>query len=186
MTREDTVKLMTMLKAAYPHSYKGLTKPDAEAMLALWQRLFSGDDPAEVFAAVDALISTRTVGYSPTPGEVKEQMQKLKRSNDLDELAAWALVSKACRNGLYGYREEFAKLPPDVQTAVGAPEQLRAWAMMDTDTVESVVASNFQRNYRVRQARQKELEKLPSNVMGFIQQVSNNLMIGGPYEQNDE
>lgn len=180
MTREDTVKLMTMLKAAYPHSYKDLTKPDAEAMLALWQRLFSGDDPAEVFAAVDALISTRTVGYSPTPGEVKEQMQKLKRSNDLDELAAWALVSKACRNGLYGYREEFAKLPPDVQAAVGAPEQLRAWAMMDTDTVESVVASNFQRNYRATKTRQKELDKLPADVRKMISGIADHFkMIGG-------
>ena len=179
MTREDTVKLMTMLKAAYPHSYKDLTKPDAEAMLALWQRLFSGDDTAEVFAAVDALISTRTVGYSPTPGEVKEKMQQLKRSNDLDELAAWALVSKACRNGLYGYREEFEKLPPDVQAAVGAPEQLRAWAMMDTEAVESVVASNFQRNYRTTKARQKELDKLPADVRKMISGIADHFMIGG-------
>ena len=106
-------------------------------------------------------------------------MQKLKRSNDLDELAAWALVSKACRNGLYGYREEFAKLPPDVQAAVGAPEQLRAWAMMDTEAVESVIASNFQRNYRTTKARQKELDKLPADVRKMISGIADHFMIGG-------
>ena len=179
MTREDTVKLLSLLKAAYPHSFKDMTKADAEAMLILWQRMFAGDDPALVSAAVDALISSRTVGYSPTPGEVKEQMQRLRKTNELDELSAWALVSKACRNGLYGYREEFAKLPQEVQDAVGAAEQLRAWAMMDTDTVESVVASNFQRNYRASRERQKELEKLPTNVREMLAGLADQLMIGG-------
>lgn len=178
MTREDTVRLLSTLKASYPHSFKDVTKIDAEAMIEVWSRLFAGDPKEEVFAAVDALLSSRTVGYSPTIGEVKEQMQKLKHHDELDELAAWALVSKACRNGLYGYREEFAKLPPEVQKAVGAPEQLRAWAMMDTDSVESVVASNFQRNYRTTQARQKELEKLPENVRNMISGIADKLMIG--------
>ena len=179
MNREDTVRLLTLLKAVYPHSFRDMTKPDAEAVLMLWQRMFSGDDPALVFAAVDALIASRTVGYSPTPGEVKEQMQRLKKPDELDELAAWALVSKACSNGLYGYREEYAKLPPEVQRAVGAPEQLREWAKMDVDTVQSVVASNFQRNYRTTQARQKELEKLPENVRSMLTGLADKLMIGG-------
>ena len=93
-------------------------------------------------------------------------------------MSAWALVSKACSNGIYGYREEFAKLPPEVQRAVGAPEVLREWAMMESDTVQSVIASNFQKNYRATQERQKELEKLPQNVRDMLAGVAGNLMIG--------
>ena len=87
------------------------------------------------------------------------------------------MVSKACSNGIYGYREEFAKLPPEVQRAVGAPEQLREWAMMDSDTVQSVVASNFQRNYRASQTRAREQAKLPPNVLQMIAGVSERMML---------
>ena len=167
-----------MLKAAFPHSYKDATSQDIELMVQLWERQFRDNSFEDVSAAVDALISSRTTGYSPTIGEIKEQMHRLHHRDDLDELAAWALVSKACRNGLYGYREEFAKLPPDVQAAVGAPEQLRAWAMMDTEAVESVVASNFQRNYRTTKARQKELDKLPADVRKMISGIADHFMIG--------
>ncbi len=179
MTRTEVVKTLSLLKAAFPHSYKDATSQDLELMVQLWERQFRDNSFEDVSAAVDALISSRTTGYSPTIGEIKEQMHRLHHRDDLDELAAWALVSKACRNGLYGYREEFAKLPPDVQAAVGAPEQLRAWAMMDTEAVESVVASNFQRNYRTTKARQKELDKLPADVRKMVSGIADHFMIGG-------
>lgn len=179
MTRVETAQILAILKAAYPHSFKDMSDLDVEAMLNLWTRIFAADRKEEVGIAVDALIATRTVGYSPTPGEVKEQIHKLKQKEELDEMAAWALVSKACANGIYGYKEEFAKLPPAVQNAVGAPEQLRAWAMMEADTVESVIASNFQRNYRARQARDRENEKLPPNVQDFIDGLADKLRLTG-------
>lgn len=177
MTREETAEMLAILKAAYPHSFKDMTRVDGLAMLSLWERIFADDDKELVSAAIDALISTRTVGFSPTPGEVKEQIRKLSSANELDELAAWALVSKACANGIYGYKEEFAKLPPEVQRAVGAPEQLRDWAMMDSDTVQSVIASNFQRNYRASQAREKDLAKLPSNVRQILSGVAERMRL---------
>ena len=179
MNRTEIIKTLSLLKSAFPHSYKDTTKQDLDLMVQLWERQFRDNSFEEVAAAVDALISSRTTGYSPTIGEIKEQMQKLKSTDELDELAAWALVSKACTNGIYGYREEFAKLPPEVQNAVGAPEQLRQWAMMDVDTVQSVVASNFQRNYRTMQARKKELGKLPQGVRDMIATVAPQIMIGG-------
>jgi len=177
MTETDTIKMLTILRAAYPHSFKDSTKADYEAMVALWTRLFADDNPAEVSAAIDALIATRTVGYSPTPGEVKEQIRKLRQANELDEMSAWALVSKACSNGIYGYKEEFAKLPPEVQRAVGAPEQLREWAMMDSEAVASVIASNFQRNYRTMQARNHEMAKLPSSVSAMISGIADHMRL---------
>ena len=168
MTRDDTARILAVLKAAYPHAFKGMTRPDAEAMLNLWAIQFEADPPEIVNAAVNALIATRTAGYSPTVGEVKEQMVKLRHQNDMDEAAAWACVSAACRNGIYGYQEEFDKLPPEVQRVVGKPEQLRQWAMMDEETVQSVVASNFQRSYRTRQAQEKERAMLPASVLNVI------------------
>lgn len=168
MTEDDAVKILATLKAAYPHSFKDLTKKDAEAMIDLWTMMFAAESYAEVSAAIAALISTRTGGYSPTVGEVKEKLNSLRTANALSEQDAWALVSKACSNGLYGYKKEFAKLTPDVQRAVGAPEQLREWAKLDVETVQSVVASNFMRAYRANQAREKEISMLPPDIRKMI------------------
>lgn len=168
MNTDETLAVLAVLKAAYPHSFKGMKEADGWAMVNLWQMQFADVPAQEVTAAVNALIATRTAGYSPTIGEVKVKLHSLRSVECLSEQEAWSLVSKACRNGLYGYKQEFEKLPPEVQRAVGAPEQLREWAGMDADTVQSVVASNFMRNYRTTQARQKEVAMLPESVREMI------------------
>lgn len=184
MDRTETIKILAVLKAAYPHAFKDMTKIDAEAMLSLWGRMFRDNSYAEVNTAIAALISTRTVGYSPTIGEVKEQILKLKNHDLLDEGQAWALVSRACRNGSYGYREEFEKLPPEIKRAVGAPEQLKAWAAMDAETVESVVASNFRKTYRIQAERDKETAMLPAEVKQMLSGITRNLL-GEPTEEGE-
>ena len=178
MNNTETKMILSVIKAAYPHSFKDMTRRDADAMVSLWERSFADVPYDMVNAAVAALIVTRTAGYSPTVGEVKEQISKLSSVNELSEIEAWALVSKACANGLYGYRKEFAKLPPEVQRAVGSAEQLRDWAMMDAETVQSVVASNFMRNYRTRLARDKELAMLPPDVRNLISGTVERLKLG--------
>ena len=168
MDRIQTIKVLAVLKSAYPHAFQNMTKPDGEAMLNLWMSMFAEETYEEVNAAIGALIATRTVGYSPTVGEVKEQLRKLHHHADIDENAAWVLVSRACRNGSYHSIEEFNKLPPDVQRTVGSPEQLKQWAAMDADTVESVVASNFKRAFRVQAERAAEVSKLPPQIRQML------------------
>ncbi len=181
MDRNETTQILTVLKAAYPHSFKGLSKRDANAMIDLWQMMFAADSYEAVNAAVAALISTRKEGFTPTIGEVKERMAFAREqvTGALSEQEAWALVEKACRNGLYGYQAEFDKLPPEIQRAVGAPEQLKAWAGMDAETVNSVVASNFMRNYRAQAQREKERAMLPPSVLAVLSGVTENMKLIG-------
>lgn len=179
MNRKEVTQILSVLKAAYPHSFKDMTKLDGEALVNLWTRQFAEEDPAAVSAAVNALISTRTTGYSPTVGEIKEQLHRLRAVNGLSDAEAWNMVEKACRRGLYNAREEFDKLPPDVQAAVGGPEQLKAWAMMESDTVNSVIASNFRRTYRTVQEREKEKALMPPEVRAFVAGVADKMKLGG-------
>jgi hypothetical protein len=183
MTRAETVQILATLRAAFPHSFKDMGQDDIQATVNLWAMMFADDPYPAVNASVCALIASRKTGYSPTIGEVKEKLQDYAVSDAPSETEAWALVSKACRNGLYGYRKEFDKLPPAVQEAVGAAEQLRAWAAMDVETVESVVASNFKRAYRTVEARRKERAMLPQSVRQAIGQLTETMKIGG---DNDE
>ena len=181
MDRNETMQILTVLKAAYPHSFKGTSKRDANAMIDLWQTMFAADSYEAVNSAVAALISTRKEGFTPTIGEVKERMAFAREqvTGTISEQSAWAMVEKACRNGLYGYQAEFDNLPLDVQRAVGAPEQLKAWAAMDAETVNSVVASNFMRNYRVQKQREKERAMLPPSVLAVLSGVADNMKLIG-------
>lgn len=162
MTRQETGIIMDILTAAYPRFYAGGV--DMESQLKVWSELFADDDLALVAVAVKALIATDTKGYPPHIGAVKEQMRKLTALDEMSEAEAWARIRQAIRNSGYEAREEFAKLPPVLQKLVGSASQLHEWAMIDSDVLQSVVASNVQRGFRAIQSREREQAKLPGDV----------------------
>ena len=171
MDREDVKKLLTLLQAEYPHSFSQLDDRQMALKVELWSKEFELDESKMVYTAT-RLLMREGREFAPTSGQIREKMQSLVEPDYLDEQQAWSLVSKACSNGLYGYEKEYRKLPPDVQRAVGRPEQLRDWAAMDAETVQSVVASNFMRSYRAGVARQKEIARLPEEVRTMIAGIS--------------
>lgn len=175
MTREETIAIMAVLKAAYPSYYKDMKRNDAEAIIGLWESMFR-DEPAEIVAtAVKAHIASDVKGFPPHIGAIKAAIGKIKAPDEMTEFEAWGHVLKAIRNSNYNSHEEFQKLPPVVQRLVGSPSQLREWAVMDSDTVNSVVASNFQRSYKVRAASEREFLALPTDVRQTIEQLSSGL-----------
>ena len=40
MTRDETTKVLALLKAAYPNSYKGMTKEEAMGTISIWTMQF--------------------------------------------------------------------------------------------------------------------------------------------------
>lgn len=181
MTYDETLAIMGVLKAAYPSYYNGMTRSDAEKAVELWASMFSEDDPAHVAAAVKALIATDTKGFPPHIGAVKEKLRKITSPELMTETEAWNLVYNAIKRGLYNSREEFDKLPQMLQRLVGSHTQLKDWAMMDLDTVQSVVASNFQRSYRARLESERELALMPADVRGLIGGIADRLSLGGTH-----
>ena len=164
MTSNETAKVMAVLKAAYPSYYKGMSKQDAYAVVALWAELFA-DEPYElVEAAVKRLIACDTKGFPPVPGQVKEQIQRVLEPEETTPEEAWAVIKKALRNGYYGSQEEFAKLPFELQKLIGSPGRLRELAMMDAQAVETVEGSHFRKAYAARAAQLKEAAKLPAGI----------------------
>ena len=178
MTLQETATIMDILTAAYPHFYGGKNAPDARNVMSLWASVFADDDVRLVAAAVKAIIVADAREFPPTIAHVKEQMRKLTRSEAMTEQEAWLLVKDATRNGLYGSKEEFAKLPASVQKLVGSPSQLREWSMMDSETLNSVVASNFMRSYKVIVQREQTEAKLPSDIKALVAGMSERLALG--------
>ena len=172
MTFEETLAIMSVLKAAYPNYYKDMKRSEAESIVSLWAEMFK-DEPAELVAvAVKAHIANDKKGFPPHIGAIKDAIIKITQPTEMTEIEAWALVQKACRNAIYGAAEEYKKLPEVLQRLVGSPQQLKEWAMMDADVVHSVVASNFQRSYKVRAASEREVLALPSDVRQVVAQLA--------------
>ena len=164
MTREDTIKILSVLRGAYPAFYRDITKQEAESTIALWESMFDEEPYELVAAAVKAFISGDGKGFPPAIGQIKERIRLITTPEEMTEQEAWALVSKALRNSTYGSEEEFAKLPPEVKSVVHDPGQLKQWAMSPADEVETVIASNFQRSFRAKQKATKEYMALPTEV----------------------
>ena len=181
--RQLSVKmLITLLQSEYPNSFVNYDERLLKLKIELWEKEFANDDLNVVYAAIRTYMRSPE-RFAPTIGQIREKMDMLTEPDKLSEVAAWALVSKACRNGYYGYKEEFAKLPPEIQQAVGRPEQLREWSQMDENTVQSVVASNFMRSFRTTQQRNKELSMIPAEVREMLSGVTKKLELNAAQAQ---
>lgn len=170
MNRQETGIIMDILATAYPRFYAGKDAPDPARAVALWSEMFAHDDVALVAAAVKALIASDDKGFPPHVGAVKAKLRQLtgQAYPEFSEAEAWSKISKAVRNGIYGAKEEYDKLPPTLRRIVGSPAQLREWAMLDSETLHSVVASNVQRSFRAISTQEQETAKLPKDVRAQI------------------
>lgn len=177
MTRQETGIIMDILATAYPRFYAGQDAPDPEKAVALWAEMFAEDDVAVVAAAVKALIATDDKGFPPHIGAVKAKVRQITQPAGMTAQEAWNLVAKAIRNSAYESREEYDRLPKEIQRLVGSPNQLRDWALMDSDTVHSVVASNFQRSFAVRQKSYNDFNALPRDVQAMIGTVAERMAL---------
>ena len=75
MTKEETLRVLAILKAAYPASYNGMTKREANGTVAVWCMQFA-DVPVDiVLMAVQKLISTNK--FPPAISEVKGKIESI-------------------------------------------------------------------------------------------------------------
>ena len=179
MTVKDCKAVLALLQTEYPASFSHLDSSQMQLKVELWARMFAGDDPKLVRAAVEALLAHGRE-FAPNAGQIREKMYQLTSAGStLADSEAWMLVSKACTNGIYGAEKEFEKLPKEVQMAVGSPEQIREWALQPPETFSTVTASNFMRSYRTVVQRQKEFEMVPESVKALLGTASANMALPG-------
>lgn len=165
MTRDETIKLLMVIQSAYPN----FKPPDKTVAVDTWYTMLKDMDYNVVQMGLRAYITSDTSGFAPSIGQLINTIYLTQNPQELNEMEAWALVSKALRNGYYGAVEEFNKLPPLVQKAVGSPDNLRNWSQTNTESVENVIQSNFMRSYRAVVKREEEIKKMPVDVQALIE-----------------
>lgn len=178
MTQTETLKILAVLKGAYPAFYRGMTRKEADSVIALWSEMFADESYELVAAAVKALIACDEKGYPPHIGAVKARIRQIIAPQEMTEGEAWALILRAISRSAYNAREEFDRLPKILQGVVGSPNQLRDWALMDSNAVQSVVASNVQRSYKARATANKNYEALPNDIKALANGIANKLSLG--------
>lgn len=164
MTRQEALAVMVMLKTAYPTFYKNYSKDEINAAVDLWATMFADEKPQIVVEAVKSLICI--LKYPPTIADVKEKITMITQPPTMTEMEAWDLVRRAIT--YYNASEAFANLPLILKKIVGSPNTLREWALMDVETVNSVIQSNFMRSYKAKVAQEKEYAMLPSSTKQLI------------------
>lgn len=167
MTREQFSILVKGMKAIYSDP-KFISDKDA---FDVWYTFFADDDYMVVQAAIQKYMANNE--FAPTVAGIRKNMVDItEANNEMSEAQAWAMVYKAICNANYGAVEEFNKLPEAVQIAVGNHENLREWAMLPTDEVNTVIQSNFMRGYRTAKKRQAEFASLPCQVREQILKIT--------------
>ena len=179
MTVNESAAIIAVLQACYPRYYRGLTKDEYKNMVILWTDLFADFDYQRVKAGVQAYLANDKNGFPPSPGQVIAMIRTAETNNDIGGLEAWALVRKAVQNSYYHADEEYERLPEAVKKAVGSSANLRAMAMMDIATFESVEQSHFIRTYNAVVMRKNAVNSIPANVRDMLSDD------GGRKELND-
>lgn len=112
MTKAEAAKVLAILKAAYPNTFKNLSAEDASATVNVWAAQFANMPVSVVMIAVNKLISTNV--FPPTITEVKERIRSL-------YWEAWEMLDQNKK----GLRKLDARTLEAAQTILKAVEPMR-------------------------------------------------------------
>lgn len=173
MNKQETAKVMAIIYEAYHFFYKDSTPEKAEIAVNLWHQMFK----AEPYEVVEAAVYSHIVNSTqpPTVAHIKNEIGKLKNPNAMTETDAVNLILKAASNSSYNAKEEFDGLPDALKKIVGNPAQLKSWGMMKSSDMQTIIASQIRRSYRIIEQREKEMQAMPESVRLIV----NQLMIEG-------
>lgn len=169
MDKPETLRILAVLRVAYPNFYKAMSEEDYKDTVILWCDMFKDDPFALVSAAVKTLIATDEKGYPPHIGAVKAALAKLVELTEppvLTEMEAWNLVRS--KMSAYATHEDFLELPEVIRRAVGSASMLCQWAQTDIESLH-VIQSNFMRSYRSARDAERERKRIPPDVRKMIE-----------------
>ena len=75
MTREETIQILAILKAAYPNSYKNMTKDEASGTVMIWSVQCANIPANIVLLAINKWISSNP--FPPAISELKKKIADL-------------------------------------------------------------------------------------------------------------
>lgn len=164
MTPQEWAKLAMAIKATYKTS--GILED--KASIEVWYSLLSDLDYQICSRALMQWMQTEH--FPPTIADIRAGASRIVNGEALNDGEAWAMVAKAISRSGYYAQEEFDKLPPAVQAAVGSPDVLRTWALSE-DYSQDVAMSNFKKAYKVALERHIRTQNTAPSLLTQIEQM---------------
>jgi hypothetical protein len=155
MTFEETARLFALLEANYTDNVARWSKEVKKNKIMLWQGAFSEIDYPIVEKAVKNYMMNDNKSFFPEIGMINILIKDSLYPDMMTEQEATNTIMAALSDGYYNSRKAFNSLDPILQRLVGSPEQIKAWSLMEIDTVQSVIMSNVSRSYRVLAEKEK-------------------------------
>lgn len=170
MTRDETIKILMVVQAAYPN----YNPQDKTITVNLWSEMLEEFSYQQVNAALKAYIRTDKSGFAPSIGDVVDKVQTIFGAESENDAEAWNLVWKAIKSSgeFERAKRNFENLPEIIQKSIGSPGQLMEWALTQNLNIE-VVSSNFKRTYRTELQRKQEIQKLSPDVLKLMNSLNN-------------
>ena len=170
MTREETIGILSILKASYPNFYKELTKKDAETTINLYTEMFSNTEANLVATAIKELIQHQS--YPPTIADIKNKINELTQPYEETESELWEIYKKTIQSGYYGDRSEFDALPEAIKTYLGNnPNRINELGMMESSTINSVEKGIFLKQIKVIKERAKSIRMMLPETRKYLNNV---------------
>ena len=168
MTRQNTVDLIHSIVNLFPNWKPSNLTETVDA----WHWALEEYPAPAVKASLQIYLKTNKSGFAPSVSQIINGIHEPADKTRMTEGEAWALVKRALADSAYNSTERFFELPPEIQKAIGGPEVLRQWGMTDSDEVNTVIMSNFQRTYRAVIQQQEYAERVPYALNDIIKGLS--------------
>ncbi len=170
MTRTDIIKIMAILKAAYPAFYSKMSREELYGVVELWCDEFANEPYEMVAVAVKSLIKTHS-GYPPDIAAVNTELKNIvaAATGDPTDEELWYIYKRAVQGSGYCENETFDKLPPILQRYCGSARTLYEHAMMSMETFNSVLHGQFLKQLPIMRQRQEYRDNLPEGTRQLIE-----------------
>lgn len=175
MTREDTIRVIGVITAAYPNSDKFRDEKLIRSMVAVWSDMFSEDDAGLVALAVKEHISTSK--WLPSIAEIREIMVRIAHPDIIPPDEAWEIVSKYLDiTGEYNYGDIYLELPKAIAEAVDSIGYGQLYAMHVAYARGHAAKAGLDRMafiqaYGDKVERQRRMAKLPAGLYQKIEEI---------------
>ena len=163
MTRGDIQELLGTIDILYPNFKVKNLKETVDA----WHMVLAEFRKEDVAKAMKIYAQTDTSGFAPTPSQL---IAHIIAKDDMSESEAWAQVKKCLRDITAPDRDAYEELPDTIKRAIGGKQIALQWSYMDSDKVDTVIASNFKRDYRTELNRSKIDKIMPNYLNRMIEE----------------
>lgn len=83
MSEQELVRLLSVIRVAYPRFYANTTIDDVKSTVALWREMFKNDSSQDVVRAVKELIAE--LPYPPSIADIKNKIKSYAEAKKLVE-----------------------------------------------------------------------------------------------------